>query len=131
MLKKYIAISLLFFSTFMLVGHSVIPHHHHDAKDLTHQHEHHDSDGDNEHKGWGHLFSHLNHGGNDLVYTIPHFKSDISVKIFKVFSGTPADNFNLTEQEHVYKRLKIPDKRTFNISSIFLYSSGLRAPPVV
>ncbi len=131
MLKKYTAILLMFTAYAILLGHSVIPHHHHDTDhDLTEQHHqtehHHDDDADSE--DLSHLFFHFPHSADGFTCITAHnFNNTFSKRLLSFVVVLP-DNFLFHKFIIPPLLYKPPAEHLIYISPHSL-SLGLRAPP--
>jgi len=129
MLKKYTALLLMTVAYAILLGHSIIPHHHHDSvHELTEHHqEHHQHDGEEESNGLSHLFSHFVHSADGFTTTQNNFNISFLQKQLSVVAVLP-NNFYLKTFAFPLLKHKPPTEQLIYISPHFL-SSGLRAPP--
>lgn len=128
MLKKHFAISLMFFSITLLIGHSVIPHHHHDFDDVEHQHHHSNEIERNE---LAHLLSHFYHAENGVSYIHTHFENFVSKRALNNVVNTLSTPSLLREIYFTNKKINIYNKQESFHTLYLLYYSGLRAPPTV
>ena len=130
MLKKYTAILMMFTAYAILIGHSIVPHHHHDNEHhLTEHHdtEHHNHD-DHEDEGLGNIFSHFIHPDDSFTFTASHSISNTFSKQLFSFVAVLPDNFALDEF-HIPPLLHKPPEEHLICISPHSLSSGLRAPP--
>lgn len=133
-MNKKLLLSIMMISTYgLILGHSIVPHHHHDeVSEVTH-HEHHDHEHENdadEHEGLPEFFSHFIHS----LYTPT-----------EIYTSQQILNENIVKKE-TYKFLiafcywafleDIPNSHhppnkveTYPLQS-YLQSLSLRAPPV-
>ena len=113
----------------ILLGHNIIPHHHHDNRhDLTeHHHENHNHD-DEDGENLSDLFSHFIHSADG--FTLAHTNSINNTFSKQVFIAVAALPFDFYSDEFLIPPLlhKPPAERFIYVSSHSL-SSGLRAPP--
>jgi hypothetical protein len=126
MFKKYISLSLAMVAYAILMGHSIIPHHHHDdLQDLKEHHQtnhHHDENEDN--KDLSHIFSHFIHSADGFTLIIKHSNSKVFIPLVAVLPN----NFSVDE-------ILIPpllyESRTEFLDCLFSIACtfGLRAPP--
>lgn len=113
----------------ILLGHSIIPHHHHDSElELTehHQTDHHYNEGEGSEEGEGlrHILSHFIHSADAFTF-VNTLK--ISSMFYSVIAILPY-NFSfdgLLIPPLLYK----PPAEHFIYNSPHSLSSGLRAPP--
>lgn len=134
MLKKRAAIFLLTAFAIML-GHSIIPHHHHTYEHkisaLQFSHEHHDHDNDeNRDDDLGHLFSHFIHPVDNFTFTTTHINNISFAKQLFLFVAVLPGNFSLKDF-HIPRLLLKPPAEHLNFISPYSLSSGLRAPPAI
>ena len=130
MLKKNTAILMMTLAYAILLGHSTIPHHHHDNEhDLAqhHQTDHH-HDGDENGKDPSHLLSHLIHLDDGFTFTISNnITNTISKKQLSVVVLLHND-FSIPKF-HIPPLLHKPPAEHLIYISPHSLSSGLRAPP--
>lgn len=130
MLKKYTAILMMTVAYAILLGHSIIPHHHHDHDhEVTEHHQtnhHHDNDTDSE--DFNHLFSHFTHLAGGFHFTTSHnFTNTFSKQQLSDVAVLP-DNFAITKF-FIPPLLHEPPAEQLIYISPHSLSSGLRAPP--
>lgn len=131
MLKKRTAILFLTLAYAILLGHNMIPHHHHDSiEELTEHHnsDHHDHDTDD--NLLGHLLSHIIHSADCFTFPANHNITNTFSKQQLSFVAVLPDNFSLDEFPIPPLPDKPPTEHLLYISPHAL-PSGLRAPPVV
>lgn len=151
MLKKYIAISLLCIANLLLVGHSIVPHHHssilndpitsevhekrHHHHDHDHHHNHHQGQGQGHHgeqdSDLGDLFAHMQHSTDYL-------RKDNDGLILE---KSAVAKFHLSQEtifitieswiESGYNKDEIPFYRDPDYYPPPNFYRGLRAPPVL
>jgi hypothetical protein len=130
MLKKRAAILFLTLAYAILLGHNIIPHHHHDHDEhLTEHHDtdhHHDDNADND--GLNHLFAHFTHAADGFSFTTNHNITNTFSKLQLSLVAVLPDNFALDEFLIPPLLHKPPAEHLIFISPHSL-SSGLRAPP--
>lgn len=130
MLKKKTAILFISLAYAILLGHNIIPHHHHDPKEYFTVHQdtdhHHDVDSDDD--GLNHLFFHFTHSVEDFSFTSSH-------NITNTFSKQQLSFITLLHDDLVLDNFvcravldKPPADHLIYISPIS-HPSGLRAPP--
>lgn len=128
---------MLFIALAMMLGHNLIPHHHHDFdhSSLEHHHaddHHHGDKGDenSENKNYAieHLFSNFQHGENGVTFlsSLDAAKSGSKHQFSLVAELPKAFVFQLTTE---LVRLNSPPYKSFYPNSLFLLPTGLRAPP--
>ncbi|HKR05162.1 MAG TPA: hypothetical protein VJY62_11065 [Bacteroidia bacterium] len=135
MLKKYTALLFLFIAYAILLGHSIIPHHHHDnhhdlaehhASNHHHTSSHHAGDGDSE--DLSHLFSHFVHPADGFTITTNQSISNtFSKQLVLLVAILPAD-FLLTPCD-IPPLFDRPPSEHLNYSFSNTCTFGLRAPP--
>jgi hypothetical protein len=130
MLKKRATILFLTLAYAILLGHNIIPHHHHDTEhDLTEHHQtshNHDSEKDSE--DLSHILSHFIHSSDGFTFTVNHnISNTLSQQLFLLFAVLP-DNFSVDEFI-IPPLLHKPPAEHFIYISPHSLSSGLRAPP--
>jgi hypothetical protein len=130
MLKKYLAILMMFTAYAILLGHNIVPHQHHDHDEhFTEDHHtdyHPDDDADDD--GLNHLFAHFNHAADGFTFTTSNNIGNIFSKLQLTFVALLPDNFLLDE----FLIPTLPDKppkEHLVYISIHSHPSGLRAPP--
>lgn len=129
MLKKKTALLFLTLAYAILLGHNIIPHHHHDnPKKLSENHEtdHHDHDTDND--GLSHLLSHLIHSAAGYTFPATHNITNTFFKQQFSFVAVLPDNYSLDEFLIPPLLHKPPAEHLIYISP-HSHPSGLRAPP--
>ena len=134
MLKKSVSILMLFSALVIMLGHNFIPHHHHDFEHdeiARHQNNgnHHDNDTEDESEGWGHFFSHLQHGSEGQTYLTSHTPTDKLSKKTSNFNAIHGSTFAL-KQIIVEVRQNAPPYISDYYNSQNFLPSGLRAPPI-
>lgn len=119
---------MIFTAYAILLGHNIIPHHHHtNEHDLAEHHQtHHNHDGDEESRDLGHLFSHFIHSTDGFIFTGAH--SIAFSKLQLLFVALLPDNFSLNEFLIPPLLHKQPAEHLVYISP-YSHLSGLRAPP--
>lgn len=131
MLKKRIAILILTLAYAILLGHNIIPHHHHDHDEHLSEHHgadhQHDSDADND--GVMELFAHCTHTADGFAFTSAHNFSTMFSKLQLTFVALLLDNFAFDEFLIPPLLHKPPAEHLIYISP-HSHSSGLRAPPL-
>lgn len=150
MSKRNVSIFLLFLATGIILGHSIIPHHHHNHDYLNHDHhinnhqhtEHHHGvhadigqhrDHGNEDKnndesdGLNHLFSHFIHHDAGLSLC-PSYNYNHSFLKQLLSSDLMQSSFSFIEHFTLQIRPQRPSQHFVYISPHFL-STGLRGPP--
>lgn len=130
MLKKHTAILLMFTAYTILLGHNIIPHHHHNTDhDLTEHHQtshNHDSEEDSE--NLSDILSHFIHSSDGFTFTGSHNISNTISKQLLSFVAVLPCNFFLDEFL-IPPLLHKPPAEHFIYISPHSLSSGLRAPP--
>jgi hypothetical protein len=136
MLKRYSIIAFLIFSYTIVLGHSIIPHHHHDEDhemehSLPHYDDHHHSDKDHpddEDSGLAHDLGNYFHAGETGDFYQQSTNAKISYSTFATAYIIAAFDFKIEPYEgpppvvrHSHEHLP-PLQR-------YLSSKGLRAPP--
>lgn len=134
MLKKSVSILMLFSALAVMLGHNLIPHHHHDFEhnELAHHQNdgnHHDNDTEDESDGWGHFFSHLQHGSDGQTYLTSHSSTNNFSKKISHFTAVCLSKYVL-EQVIVEIRQNAPPYNADYSNSQNFLPSGLRAPPI-
>ena len=137
MLKKYTAILMMTVAYAILLGHSIIPHHHHDSEhdliehhhsDYQHTDHNHHNDADN--KDLSHLFAHFVHSADGFIFTTSHnFTNTFCKQQLSVLAVLP-DNF-LIDKFFIPPLLHKPPAEHFVYTSPHSHSKGLRAPPAI
>lgn len=131
MLKKYTAILLMTVAYAILLGHNVIPHHHHDHHDHdVPEHNHHDQHhgDDTNREDLNHLFSHFTHSADGFNFTTSHNISNIFSKQQLSVVAVLPDNFLISKFIIPPLLYKPPAELLIYISPHSL-SLGLRGPP--
>ncbi len=130
MLKKYTAILMMFTAYAILLGHNIIPHHHHDHDEhLTGQHNtHHNHDDGEDNDGLNHMFSHFTHAADGFSFTPNHNISNTFSKLQLSLVAVLPDNFALSNFD-IPPLLGSPPAEHLIYISPHSHSSGLRAPP--
>lgn len=128
MFKKFTAILIVSFAYAILLGHNIIPHHHHDSAEEIAKHHitHHDHD--SEHEGLGNLLSHFVHSVDSFTLPANHIIINTFSKQLLSFVGVLPNNISLNNF------LIPPLLHNFFAEQIFYISphshpNGLRAPP--
>ena len=131
-MKKCTAILLMTVAYAILLGHSIIPHHHHEsAHELTEHHkEHHQHDGDQETNDLSHLFSHFTHSADGFNFTTSNITTNIFSSRYESGSVVAILQGNFLIAKLIIPPLlyKPPAEQLISISPHSL-STGLRAPP--
>lgn len=125
MFKKYAIIFLMAIAYGILLGHSIIPHHHHDnSREIAEHHQTNHGDGVSD---ISHLFSHFIHYGDGFISTTTNITSDQFFKISYSIIALPPDLFSM-EDCSIPAFIFYPPP---DVVYIFRYSfpAGLRAPP--
>ncbi|HRG69587.1 MAG TPA: hypothetical protein PLS73_12125 [Saprospiraceae bacterium] len=128
MFKKRLAIFFLTLANVVLIGHDLIPHHHHDS--LEELLAHHHSEQDQTEHGLSHWLSHLMHSSDGLAFSANH---SIGSSFSKQQHSIPA----LLPEMNWINLLRIPDsiqkppEATRLVSSLQCLPSGLRGPPAL
>lgn len=120
---------MMFTAYAILLGHNIIPHHHHSTEHelAEHHHTHHSHDGDEEGKDLSHLFSHFIHSAEGFIFTS---SNNITLsKLQLLLVAVLPDNFSLDEFLIPPLLLKQSEEHHVYISP-HSHPSGLRAPPV-
>jgi hypothetical protein len=133
MFKKYTAILFLTVAYAILLGHNIIPHHHHatlSEAELHHFYEHtthHHANGDTDgHEHTPHLVHTADFGEDFRTPTITTI--DFAKQIISLFSISPF-TFSLIAEANSCLENQHPEKEFLIYSSPHSLSSGLRAPP--
>lgn len=126
MLKRYVAILLLLIANAIVIGHSMVPHHHHES--LTDLAEHHGTShqhGEEEEQGLGGLLSHIIHQEDGFTVNL-----DVNKTFAQPFVALVAAicTFSLhTEIPPLI--LHNPYEEHSSYSSPYYLSASLRGPP--
>ena len=141
MFKQYVAIILISFSTFLMVGHDIIPHHHEDSKDHHHHSEVHSNDAHtSQHHSDSNKSSDENGDIGDLLSYFVHM-GDFAVQETSVKQTIDVENertnVSLVEFGHEISFCPIIVSKSFGYNykgpdyiPPLSNSKGLRAPPV-
>ncbi|MBP6334667.1 MAG: hypothetical protein KA444_04270 [Bacteroidia bacterium] len=129
MLKRYAPIFLLTLAYAILLGHNIVPHHHHDSKhELTEHHHSHHQHGEDEGMDLSDLFSHFVHSSDDFMFTAGHsFSNNVSNQMLS-FDFILPDEILFTAIFVPLFRHKPPAELPIYYSP-HSHSCGLRAPP--
>lgn len=137
MFKKYGSILMLFTALAILLGHNLIPHHHHDFEQSIVEHHHsddhnHGDQGDgnteNEETDFGHLFSNFQHGENGVTFLSSHHLANTLSKQLSPLIAALQDVY-VFQNIAVCIRQNAPPYISDYYSSQNFLPSGLRAPP--
>lgn len=133
MLKKYTAIIFLTVAYTILLGHSIVPHHHHQTlseaevhhlyEHTTHNHNNNETEG---HEHSPHLV-HIDFGEDFRNTSSTNF--DFQKQIISLFNFSPF-TFSLISEANFCLESRHQENTFFFYSSPHSLSSGLRAPPV-
>lgn len=133
MLKNHLSLFFLYLSTLMMLGHGIVPHHHHgqvgslDSHDHSLHHEGFDSHHEDQHLD--HVFSNVQHGQKGVeCISCPNIDEDFNNQNFSFPAISPLNlgiNFSLIPVEKFF----FDYQDTLFISNYFP-PGGLRAPPV-
>lgn len=128
MLKKRLAILFVTLAYAVLLGHNIIPHHHHDsAQEIAEHHSsQHDLEGEND--GLSHMLSHFVHSTDGFTFSPNHNLSSTFSKQKISFVTVLPNNFSFEEFNIPLLLLKQPSEKLIYISPIS-NSNSLRAPP--
>ncbi len=135
MLKKRTAILFLTLAYAILLGHNIIPHHHHDHDHHATKHHdtdhhdtdhHHDDDADND--GLNHLFAHFTHAADGFSFLTNHNITNTFFKQQLSLVAVLPDNFSL-DDFLIPPLLDKPPAEHLVYISPHSHPSGLRAPP--
>lgn len=134
MIKKRIILSLFFIAYAIVLGHDIIPHHHHDDLNSAisiseHDEEfHHIHTDSNENEGSHNLFSYFNHSANKIIvdneFVLTLSKEKSNFLAFKDFFNCSREIILIEETN-----LNAPFENSFKPEVHFVSSFGLRAPP--
>ncbi|MDZ4844761.1 MAG: hypothetical protein SH857_04340 [Chitinophagales bacterium] len=129
MLKKYTALLFFTIAYALILGHNIIPHHHHDSNhDLAEHQQLHQEHDDNHEDGLNHLFAHFVHSGDAFTFTTNHNINNVFSKQLFLMAVALSDNFSLDRFSVLPLVFSPPEKQVIYISPHSL-ASGLRAPP--
>lgn len=127
MIKRCAIVSLLLLAFTLVLAHSIVPHHHHNVVVETNNgnHEHHNEN------ALEHSFEHYLHSGASYDYFIKNdFSFDQQLAIADCYFIYLNFDFRLKTIIGVTKSAyRIFETNT--IQHVFLYSKGLRGPPLV
>ncbi len=129
MLKKYVAILLLLIANAIILGHNLVPHHHHISLDelAEHhgagQHQH----GGEEEQGLGGLLSHIIHQLDS--YTVNKDSNEIFNQQF--VSLALVSHMLSLHEDTLPLILHKPQLEHLLYSHVYITSVGLRGPPVL
>ncbi len=128
MLKKHIAILMMFIAYAIMIGHEIVPHHHHHnveevAEHHTDHHHHSTDDG-----GLSHLLSHFIHSADGFTFSPNHKITNNFSKPQLSFVALLPDNFAFDEFLTTSFQNNPPEEHFVYISP-HSHPSGLRAPP--
>lgn len=129
--KRYTAILFLFVAYAILLGHNLIPHHHHDHDSTAkhHSHGHHDNGNDeNKSDDLNHILTHFMHSAEGFSFLISHNIPNTLLKQHIPLVAVLPYNFSIDELQVPHLRDKPPAVYLVYISPHF-HPSGLRAPP--
>lgn len=138
MIKKYSSILMMFTALAILLGHNLIPHHHHDFDHSTlehhrHSEDHHhgnegEGDSENEETDFGDLFSNFQHGGNGITFLSSHHINNL---ILKQLSPSVAvlNEFFIFQNIVELAKQNSPPYKDVHRNSQYPLPTGLRAPP--
>ena len=129
-MRKHLGLFFLLLAYVILLGHSIIPHHHHESHSeaLTHhdiEHVHDDGHGSTD---IGHLLSHLMHADEDFTRVIHKVGSQVFNRSTVIIATIVTDAFCFSLFPDTTFQLKPPDTEV-NLSSIYQETSALRGPP--
>ena len=141
MLKRYVAIILLNIACAILLGHSFIPHHHHDTKQELAEHlltdHHHDSDdnshddndsSDEDNSDLSHRLSHFIHSSDNFtIQNIHNISNTFSKQRISIVAVLP-NNFFFGSYIIGPLLIKPPGRHLIYLSP-HSPSTGLRGPP--
>ncbi len=132
---KKVAIFFLWFAQAIILGHNFFSHHHHHTPHSTHSHanghHHHHSDAnDDDSKVFGHLFSFVQHLGDQLSFTNPvstdiSIAQDFSQPVVAAFQG----HVFMLAYNSVCKQHAFPPGQCELFESLHLFFYDLRGPP--
>jgi hypothetical protein len=133
MVRKTLIFFTLLSAYLMLLGHDLIPHHHHGDHPSAEHHQHddyddyHDENSDDDHEGWPETFSHFAHtpyssAAETLVITAPVKQTPVQAIIFL------ADPLQLHCLKAIPAKHHPPDEERCH-SLLLVESLPLRAPP--
>ena len=130
MLKKYTAILMMTIAYAILLGHSIIPHHHHDSKHdlIDHQYTDHDHHNDADSEDLSHLFAHFAHSADGFIFTTAHSITNTFCKQQLSGAALLPDNFHI-DKFLIPPLLHKPPAEHLIYISPHSHSKGLRAPP--
>lgn len=133
MFKKRLAFFLTAFTYALLLGHNLIPHHHHDiGHELAEHHQanhHHDDEREDEDEGLGDIFSYFFHPAEGFIFTNAYnISNTFSKQLLSIVAVLP-DNFSPDKLLIPPLLCNPPAEQLIYISPHSL-SPGLRAPPV-
>jgi hypothetical protein len=121
---------LMFIAYAILLGHDMIPHHHHDnEQELAehHQTDHHHNDNEDS-EDLSHILSHFIHSSDGFTFTVNHNISNTFTKQLVSLIAIMPDNFYQNRFLTPLFLYKPPAVNYIYVSPHSL-SSGLRAPP--
>ncbi len=126
MLKRTATFTFLSLAYAVILGHSIVPHHHDSTHEsvIAHQayHPNHDDDGLNN------PFSHFFHSGDDAFYTVNHNFSNNFIRQLCVVAVASFDDFLFSPPLSRQAGFS-PPPDPFAYISPHVLTSGLRAPP--
>ena len=130
MLKKYTAILFLIAACATLLGHSIIPHHHHETEQELAEHfqTNHHNEGDESSRDFSHNLSHFIHSSDSFTTPTVHNIGNTFYKQFRSLAAVLPADFSVDEFL-ISPSLHKPPAEQFICISPHSLSLGLRAPP--
>ena len=127
MIKRCAIVSLLLLAFTLVLAHSIIPHHHHDVavETTSENHEHRNEN------ALEHSFENYLHSGASYDYFI---KNDFTFDKLQVVTDCDFIYLNFDFRSKIVIDVTKSAYRIFKTNTIhpvFLYSKGLRGPPLV
>ncbi len=127
MIKRCAIVSLLLLAFTLVLAHSIIPHHHHDVavETTSENHEHRNEN------ALEHSFEHYLHSGDSYDYFI---KNDLTFDKLQAVTDCDFIYLNFDFRSKIITDVAKSAYRIFKTNTIrpaFLYSKGLRGPPLV
>ena len=124
----------MFTALAVLLGHNMVPHHHHDIEhsEISHHHNgghQHDNDSQDESEDWGHFFSGLRHGAEGLTFLASHSFTNGFSKLIPQFTALHVSHFVFQHVIVDVQQNAPPYISDYHNSQNYL-PSGLRAPPI-
>jgi len=127
MLKKYVAILLLTFATAILLGHNIVPHHHHHLDhEIAHHHHGHDNHEDEGSNDLGDLFSNVLHDSGSIIShneITPTFAKKLISVVAILPDNLPTVSFTITPL------IGKPPAQSHLYTASYSHATGLRGPP--